>query len=314
MRWTLLPFLLLPAAAGAQNPNIVLAPEAIEHRLLEMPLEVAQVRSARPGTVTNAQVVLLRYPSDSLMLVKWVRAPDGGSTFNNEPRYEAAAYEVQKLFLDPIDYVVPPSVIRSVPVEWMRPHVPSTQPTFRGTESVVLLLQYWLFQVTPDDFYQPERFQTDTLYARYLGNFNILTHLIQHRDENQGNYLISAYAPEPRVYSVDNGVAFRSDRSERGWAWEDIRLDRLPAATVERLRAITREDLESKLAVLYQFEIRDRELVAVPPGESLDGSRGVRNKDGVVQFGLTRREIDDVWNRLTRLLRRIDEGDIKVFE
>ncbi len=314
MRWTLLPFLLLPAAAGAQNPNIVLAPDAIEHRLLELPLDVAQVRSARPGTVTNAMVVLLRYPSDSLMLVKWVRAPEGGSAFNNEPRYEAAAYEIQKLFLDPIDYVVPPSVIRSVPVEWMRQHQPSTQPTFRGTESVVLLLQYWLFQVTPDDFYQPERFQTDTLYARLLGNFNILTHLIQHRDENQGNYLISSYAPEPRVYSVDNGVAFRSDRSERGWAWEDIRLDRLPAATVERLRAITREDLESKLAVLYQFEIRDRELVAVPPGESLDGSRGVRNKDGVVQFGLTRREIDDVWNRLTRLLRRIDEGDIKVFE
>ncbi len=38
------------------------------------------------------------------------------TTFNNVPRYDLAAYELQKLFLDPPEYVVPPTALRMVPL------------------------------------------------------------------------------------------------------------------------------------------------------------------------------------------------------
>ena len=44
--------------------------------------------------------------------VKWARTPPGGRTLNNQPQYEIAAYRLQKMFLDPPHYVVPPTVMR----------------------------------------------------------------------------------------------------------------------------------------------------------------------------------------------------------
>ena len=41
-----------------------------------------------------------------------------------------------------------------------------------------------------------------------MANFNVFTYLVSHNDENEGNYLISGVEDNPRVFSVDNGLAF----------------------------------------------------------------------------------------------------------
>ena len=79
------------------------------------------------------------------------------------------------------------------------------------------------------------------LYARHIGQLNVLTYLIRHRDSNQGNFLIGKAERGARVFSIDHGVAFASEESDRGDVWKDMRVNRLPADTVERLRKITPE-------------------------------------------------------------------------
>jgi hypothetical protein len=178
---------------------------------------------------------------------------------------------------------------------------------------VVVVLQYWLAQVTPDDFYDRDRARRDSLYAYHLGIFNILTYLIRHNDENVGNFLVSQAETLPRVFSVDNGVAFESQVSDRGFAWRNIRVERLPRSTIERLRSVTPERLREALGVLVQFEVQNGMLVAMPPGPNLDEGRGVRRSGTTIQFGLTSREIRGVESRLRSLLEDVDKNKIRVF-
>ncbi|HUF68973.1 MAG TPA: hypothetical protein VMM79_10060 [Longimicrobiales bacterium] len=303
---------VLPLSAAAQDANYLLPIDTLEHRLKFGPLNVVDARGARaPGDRT--QRIALSYEDGSTLVAQLAVAPRNGSTFNNEPRYELAAYEIQRLFLDPDDYVVPPTVVRAAPVEFVRQHDPRAVRTFDSAESTVIVLQYWLLQVTPDNFYDRDRARQDTLYARHLGNFNILTYLIRHNDSNVGNFLISEYAGKPRVFSVDNGVAFTSQVSDRGYEWRNMRVERLPRATVERLRAITPEQLRERLGVLVQFQATGGFLETVEPGANLNAGRGVRRADGIIQFGLTDREIRGIESRLRDLLEDIDKGDIEVF-
>jgi hypothetical protein len=284
----------------------------IERRMRDDPLVVDSLRGSRMQ-VDRTQRVYLNYGEEGSMQVKWAKAPRDGGEFNNEPRYEIAAYELQKLFLDEADYVVPPTVGRAVPLDWFQQYDASASATFRGINSVVLAVQYWMTVPLSPNFWQEGLFQVDSLYARHLADFNILTYLMRHSDTNSGNYLVVVDAKNPRVFTVDNGVAFRSEPSDRGYVWRDLRVDRLPRATVERLRAITEEDLHRALGVLLQFEIRDQQLVAVPATANMNDSRGVRRSDTMVQFGLTRPEIRDVYSRLTNLLGRVDSGRIQLF-
>jgi hypothetical protein len=305
-------WLVLPLTAAAQDANYILPIDSIENRLRNGPINVIDYRGARaPGDRT--QRVALAYEGATPMVVQMAQAPYNGGEFNNEPRYELAAFEIQQLFLDPTDYVVPPTVVRAVPIEWMKQHDEYAGRTFNMAESVVLVLQYWLLRVTPENFYDRDRAREDTLYARHLGDFNILTYLIRHNDSNEGNFLISTFDGNPRVFSVDNGLAFNSEVSDRGYEWRNMRVERLPHATVERLRAITPQQLRDRLAVLVQFEVQGDRLVAVEPGENFDEGRGVRRRDGTVQFGLTDREIRGIESRLRDLLEDIDNGEIEVF-
>ena len=51
----------------------------------------------------------------------------------------------------------------------------------------------------------------------------------------------------------------------------------------------------------------------VAPGRNLDPDKGARLKDGVVQFGLTEEEIDDLGERIEDLLEDVDEDDVALF-
>lgn len=302
-----------PTEGAAQDSNILLPVDTVEALLAHGDLQVLDRRGSRfEGDRTSR--VALDFGDGRLFVTKWAPAPAGGDEFNNSPRYEVAAYQIQPLFLEPDEYVVPPTVMRAFPIEWYRELNSRVRPTFRGAESVVVVLQYWLFNIRGNDFWDEDRFAADTTYARHLGNFNILTFLIRHNDENQGNYLISASESNPRVFSVDNGLAFASETSDRGAGWRRLNVDRLPARTIDRLRSVTEEELIRQLETVAQFRIQpDGQLTAEPAGPALDPNRGVRRSDDVIQFGLTRREIRGVWRRIEDLLDEVDDGDIEVF-
>jgi hypothetical protein len=297
----------------AQDSNFQFPIEKIEDVLLNQNFELRAVHGAR-FKEDAAKTGTLVSEDKTFFKVKVKGAVPGGEVFNNNPRFEVAAYELQKLFLDPGEYVVPPTACRSLPLEIYRQKVdPKGEATFRGTESVIFILQYWLMNVTQQDVFDENRLESDSLYARYMANLNIFTYLILHHDANKGNVLISSDSTRPRAFSVDNGVAFGAQESERGTEWKEIRVKRLPQKTVERLRRISLPDLTKQLGVVSQFQIQNKQLISVAPGENLKKSYGIRRSDDMIQLGLTDWEIEDVYKRLQELLKQIDQGKFELF-
>ena len=300
-----------PKSAWAQDLNIPIPTDSLEYLLKAAPFEMDELQGTR-GQGDRTSRTVLTFDSLTSFMVKWAPAPRGGEEFNNVPRYEVAAYELQKLFLDEPEVVVPTTVMRAFPLDWYREHDRRGEATMRRTRSVIVVIQAFLQFVSNDDVWDEDRFDADTTYARYWGNLNLLTYLIRHNDSNGGNLMISTLGP-PRVFSVDNGVAFNSIDSDRGTRWRNLLVDRFPATTVARLRTITEDQLHQRLGVLAQWRIEDEQLVPMPPTENIDPRDGVRQRDGIVQFGLDRDEIDDVWFRLEVFLSGVDSGRYHTF-
>jgi hypothetical protein len=301
--------------AGAQDANITLPVPELERMLANDPFTIVSAEISRPkakGDITlKAEVSFDGQPP---IRVKLRKAEPGADTFNNEPRYDLAAYDLQSLFLDPAEYVVPPTSLRFLPLEEIAKYSPQVKRTFPGADEVLAVLQYWLQDVKViADVYNPTLFATDPIYARHVGQMNILTFLIEHGDSNVGNFLISRSETGARVFAVDNGVAFAAAESDRGRLWADMRVDRLPADTVARLRKLTLAALEERLGVVEQWKLEGGNFVAVPPEASLSTTRGVRRDGAVLQMGLTKPETERVWRRVQQLLEMIDDGRVKTF-
>ena len=323
MRRLLFLILAVMAATGlhsafAQDRNVTLPVPELEQMLQSDPMRIVSAEISRPkakGDITlKAEVAFSDRPP---MRVKLRKAEPGADTFNNVPRYDLAAYELQKLLMDEAGYVVPPTALRMVPLAELREltstvePAPVFKPTFKGADEVLCVVQYWLQDVkVPVDVLDAVLVESDPVYARHIGELNVFTYLIEHRDSNLGNFIMSAAPEGARVFSVDNGIAFASEASDRGEAWKSMRVKRLPADTVDRLRGLTRDALTLHLAVLAEWELKGGHYVAVPLTANLSANSGVRRKDTTVQMGLTRNEIAGVWDRSRRLLKMIDAGDI----
>jgi hypothetical protein len=300
----------------AQDSNFQLSIPEIERILKSGAWEVTKVSTIKrlgvdsENAIYQAKKVTLLLDDGSTMQVKWKTSPGGGESFNNQPRYELAAYQFQKLFLAPADYMVPPTVGLTMPIQQYRKIDPDAIPTFDNTQSVFFVVQYWLNNVTHEGIYDETRFASDTSYARHFANMNIFSYLIKHSDSNVGNFLVSTDPTNPRVFAVDNGIAFGREHSTRGAEWKHLKVERLPKETIDRLREITLEDLEKNLGVVVQFAIVDGRLVRIDPTPNFDKGSGVREKDGLIQFGLTTNEIRGIYSRLKKLLNDIDSGKI----
>jgi hypothetical protein len=313
----------LPAAAPAAalqqqaaETNILYPVRYIEERLRMQPLQVTGMERTRHLEEDRSRrVTLVGTNGEPDMEAHWKPVAAPGEGFNNEPRYELAAYRLQQLFLAEPDYVVAPTVLRALPLDEYRGYRAVRGPTVRGTQSVLFLLTYWIQHLAIDtvDPYDAGLFDRDTVYARHFANANLLTHLIGHRDGNHGNVVVSMNAANRRVFALDNDVAFRSRLSDQGDRWGRLHVTRLPASSIERLREISRAELEHALGVLAEFEIRDGQLHAVEHGPNLRADRGVRVAAGRVQFGLTRAEINDLERRIRQLLRDVERGRLTTF-
>jgi hypothetical protein len=303
--------------AAAQDRNITLPVADLERMLGSEPMQIVNTEISRPKLQGAVDITLkadVSFSGQPPIRLKVRKAERGAEVFNNVPRYDLAAYELQKLLMDAEEYVVPPTALRMLPIAEMRPYTSALRATFPGSDDVLCVVQYWLQDVAvPADVLFPARFESDALYARHIGQLNVFTYLINHRDSNLGNFMISAVPEGARVFSIDHGVAFASEPSDRGELWKSMRVKRLPADTVARLRKLTEADLESRLSVLAQWKLENGHYVAVSPGANLAPRFGVRRDEGVVQMGLSNSEIGAVWSRARKLLRMIDDGDIATY-
>jgi len=303
------------SSAAAQDRNVTLPVPELEQMLHSEPLRIVSAEISRPkakGDITLKADVA--FGERSPMRMKLRKAEPGADTFNNVPRYDLAAYQLQKLLMDAHEYVVPPTALRMLPLAELQTYSRSVDPTFRGSDDVLCVVQYWLQDVKArEDILDKKLLQADPVYARHVGQLNVFTYLIEHADSNLGNFLISAVPEGARVFAIDNGVAFASEKSDRGELWKRMRVRELPKDLVERLRGLTEATLTSQLGVIAQWELRDGHYIAVASGENVRPDRGVRRTDTIVQMGLTGGEIGDVWDRVQRLLKMIDDGDIKTY-
>jgi hypothetical protein len=313
------------------SSNWSLPADRAEEILRSAPYEIRTVQGAGAG-VTGARKadVLFEFAEHEEDEVYLWAMDDGVSLkakpfpspkldgWNNNPRKEIAAYELQKIFLEPRDYVVPTTIARCIPVKDQLPDRPKVPQTLEGTDCVLFVLSLWLKNVTvPDEFYDEARFLSDPAYAYAYATFNILTYLSDHLDNRKGNFLVSKDDRFPRAYAIDNGIAFGSWIYNwfipSSYAWRKIVVPAVPRSAVDRLREIQRADLDHLAALAEFHKNEDGHFDAVPPGTSLDSDRRVNISGDVVQIGLTKSELDDVWERIEELIERVDEGDLAVF-
>ncbi len=312
-----------PASTRVEGPlpHWPVHPDEAASLLEDAPVESIDVMSRRNAGagVTGAAKIRAHFSEPPVELViKWKELPrrtlDGP---NNSPRKEIAAWRLQRLFLDAEDYVVPPSAMRCPPLALYREEflAPDAAPTLDGVDSVCGLVSLWIYDVgVPDVVYDPQRFRRDPTYAYFLSNFNLLTYLIAHKDGRSGNILVSDDDARRQVFAIDNGIAFGGlIFNYLVPNWNVVRIPAVRKASVERLRRLRREDLDF-LVVLYEFRLDDRgDLDRAEPGPPLDPDRGAVFRDGTLQLGLTRSEIDAVWERIQRLLADVDAGVLSTF-
>jgi hypothetical protein len=314
------------APAAAQDSNIFAPISDLEELFRFQPFAILTMTTSRGLPDERTYSPTVRFENGATLKLKFAPAPIGGEAFNNRPQYELAAYEIQKLFLDESEYVVPPTVARCLPFDFVeqaidmapnRNAIENPRPTFDGWRMSLVVLQYWLQNIDiarQEDIRNMERLEQDEAFARHVANFNLLTYLIRHNDSNIGNFLISTDPENPRVFAVDNGLAFSHEESNRGTYWRDLRVERFPAKSIERLRQITLEGLQATLGVVAQFSMGpDGNFVPVEPTENLATNSGIRRRTTVLQLGLRSSEIRDVHRRLERLLRDVDNGKYEVF-
>ena len=269
------------------------------------------------GGVTGARKVALHSPDlGKQFLAKWKEVPASLDSWNNSPRRELAAYAVQKLFLDPEDFIVPPSVLRCAPLADYRVVIDaSAMPTLPGSDCVLGNLSLWMENVTvPEVLYDEQRFATDPNYAVRMADFNLLTFIIDHKDARRGNILVSKDETDRRVFAIDNGISFDA------WIWNyfvrnwnNIRVPALRKQSIDRLRKVKTDKIES-MAVLAELRLLpNRMLEPVAHSAPLSGKKGVRRRGDVIQFGLVADEIDDVMEQIDEVIDAVDEGEIPVF-
>ena len=308
-----------PSVKG-QFPNWQLPPHELETTIYKRALvgELHAEEAKRTAHGTTGALYLVTEDEVTGKELKWKlkkMVPGWLDSFNTSFRKELAAYEVQKFFLDPEDYVVPTALPICVPRERYLKIIGYAAASLEGTDCVLCLASTWLVNVTvPDRLYDESRFLEDPTYAYYMSNFNILTYLIQHRDARVGQFLVSKDDKRRQVFSIDNGISFGF------WPynffvrqWDTIHLPALRKDSIDRLRQIKRQDLD-RLEVIVQMEKDENGILKpVPPGENMNPKNGATYIDGILQFGLTRSEINDLWERIQSLIAEVDSGNIQVF-
>ena len=301
-------------------PNWPYPPHTLEEKaypaLLTGQYEIREMHRTEHG-LSGAQKITVYFPQiNREVLFKWSAVTrENVVKSRNSPRKEMAAYEVQKLFLDPQDYVVPPSFLVWLPSIQSGRKSQLPDVGLSGGGGSLGIMAPWLVNVEiPEVMYDEKRFLADPVYAYFLSNFNLLTNLIRHRDMKPDNVLVSKNDRLRHVFSIDNDISFTIfPHIVYRTHWDKIRVPALRKESIARLRALRREDLDN-LGVLAQLKNQsDGSLQPVPRGANLDPPKAVRTEDDTVQFGLTEDEIERLWKRIQSLLSMVDAEEVSLF-
>jgi hypothetical protein len=303
------------STSATMQRELPLPPPELERRLKTAPLVITAVEGAGGGVMGAKKLTLFLADDQRPLEAKWKEAPAGGDGWNNSPRREIGVYEVQKLFLDPDDYIIPPVAARGIDFGVYQAVKADPSANVDGTQCVYGALAVWLSNTTqPHRVFDRELFSRNQRYAYHFGNLNLLHYLVEHRDARTNNFLMSTDPDNPKIFSIDNGIAFGATLFNFfTWHFNKIRVDRLPRRSIDRLRQLRRVDLD-RLGVLSELRADPEGVLRdVAPGPNLDCNEGNRVRPGVVQIGLTSTEIDAIAVRIQKLLGRIDRGKLSVF-
>lgn len=299
----------------------------VEGWLTDPNLEIIGAAEA-PRGIQHTRVLTLRTRESGRSIVfraKW-RAISTMSS-HNDPRKELAAYGVQRLFLEPAEFVVPPTAAGCLELDSYRRLVDAAaEPTFERLKCVFGFLQYWLEAAVPldeaddagwldasDGPLDRDLFDHDPGYRRMLVHLNLLTYLIDHDDTHAGQFLVTRADERLRIYSVDNSMSFE-DRTnptlDEDEDWSRIQVPSLDSASLDRLRALTDADFEA-LLVLQQFELNSGRLLPVELGPGVRKSTSGLAWDGRrLNVGLRRSEVAQLKRRTRALLSRVAERQV----
>ncbi|MDH3604695.1 MAG: hypothetical protein OEU26_34250 [Candidatus Tectomicrobia bacterium] len=295
----------------------------LEDKFRREPFNILEAKATAQGS-TSAVRFRIQFRDCTVLEVKWRASPPGARRYNNDPRREIAAYVFQKLFLEPEDYVVPVTVPVCIPAADMARIGLRAEPQIAGSDCVFGPMAIWLQNVqSVGNFLDRDRFEQSVTgqeasdYARQFANLNIFTYLISHRDGRKGNFLVSTVPEQPHIFSIDNSLAYEGMGNPRPFIprWARLKVDKLPRATIERLRRITTEQLSRQLGVVSEGRLTEdghlkRPLTFSP---NINPQQGYRQHGDIVQLGLSNSEISKIAARLRKLLERVDSGNIQLF-
>ena len=307
----------------ALHEHLPLPVETLEHKLRYEPFSILKAQSTGRG-ITGAMKLQIRFLDGVELQVKWKTAPELGDSFNNSPRREVAAYEMQKLFLESKDYVVPVTALVCLPYEQIQRLDAAAKPQLEGTDCIFGTLSIWLNNVKQvDDVFDPQRFeqaaeeQGEGSYAWHFANFNIFTYLISHRDGHKSNFLVSTHPQSQRVFAIDNGLAFSGMGNPLPWGprWKKLRVDKLPDTTVSRLQSLTKAQVYDILETLAEFTIAADGSVTptLHFSPNLKPKKSLRRQASIFQVGLKHKEIEEIMVRLQQLLDKVKRNEIVLF-
>jgi len=306
---------------------------AVERFLAGSHLNV-QASSAAGSGAQGAIALAIEDREGTRLRAKW--RTESSAELTHEPINELAAHRLQAMLLDEADYVVPPAATRCFALDDYRSAIDSAAEPFEETGCVLGYLSYWLVgskslvegreagvfptpaagpRALGTGLFDAERFQADETYRRTFANLNLLTYLVANGDAHSGQFV---YYEQPlHLFVVDSSMAFRVPENPRMLVREEnlgetLLAPAIPAEVAERIRQLTPR-LVQQLLVLDELRLANGTAERVAPSEPVETDAHVRRRGERIQLGLTSSEIGLLWNRVTELQRRLEDGDLGTF-
>lgn len=317
-----------PAAAPACRD-----PLEVERRLIDPQLEMLASTDPPSGAQKVVVLTVASSAEGSRIVFRAKFRPASTDFGSSSPRKELAAHALQKLVLDPTDWVIPPAAWVCLPLDRYRAVVdPEAEPTFRGTRCAAGVLSAWiedgrsLDQAEDDGALSREwpldeqLFRESDSYRRSLADLNLLAHVATHGDSHWKQFVLVGQGPTARMLLVDNSMAFDGYRNRRfidgPWDWSKLHVPSLRRETVERLRRALEPGPNGTdgLATIAQLRLERGTFTRVaprPPTSHRD--LGVRWSGPELQIGLTQAELRRLEKRARQLVARLDAGTLKTF-
>jgi hypothetical protein len=287
--------------------------------------------AATPSGIQGARVLTLRAPGALPVVFRAKWRVHSTTTTRNSPRRELGAYAVQKIFLQPHEYVVPPAAPHCFALAPYRAVVDrQARPTFRDTDCVYGILSYWVedvqslrdaekagwFEGEEEHALDRKLFEKNRVYRDSIAAVNLLAYAIDHADSHAKNFVITRDQAAPFVYSVDNSLSLGAPRNKKlapEHDWSRLRVPALPRSMIERLRGADVPGNLLRLRVVAELARRGPLLVVVPRGEAGPNRTGMGWAGDHLRIGLTEAEIAGVRTRIEGLLGRVDRGELRLY-